>query len=186
MFETFTQTVGEVLHAAIKQSHQTGASVCEEDLFLPWLDREGTAAAAALAATGIAQRRDSVERALADARRHGGLSQSDSEALAQLGIDLAQVVSSIELAHGEGALAPARIPKPRRLPAGRVFTPGAKRVLSRARKEALLRGDQRIGDEHLLLALAAQPGVVADVLAEHGVTYADVRNALTRSRLNQG
>ncbi|MEE1769606.1 Clp protease N-terminal domain-containing protein [Streptomyces sp. JV185] len=38
--------------------------------------------------------------------------------------------------------------------------------------------DRFIGDEHLLLALTACPGVVADVLAAHGATYTTVNRAL--------
>lgn len=43
---------------------------------------------------------------------------------------------------------------------------------------ALGRGDRFIGEEHLLLALTATPGTVADVLAEHGATYTSVHRAL--------
>lgn len=40
------------------------------------------------------------------------------------------------------------------------------------------RGDRHIGGEHLLLALTARPGVVADVLAEHGATYEAVERVV--------
>jgi hypothetical protein len=43
---------------------------------------------------------------------------------------------------------------------------------------ALAQRDRYIGDEHLLLALAARPGVPAEVLADHGVTYASLRRVL--------
>ncbi|MFD1657854.1 Clp protease N-terminal domain-containing protein [Streptomyces caeni] len=35
-----------------------------------------------------------------------------------------------------------------------------------------------MGDEHLLLALTARPGVPFEVLADHGVTYAAVERVL--------
>lgn len=38
--------------------------------------------------------------------------------------------------------------------------------------------DRRIGDEHLLLALTVRPGVPAEVLADHGVTYESVTGVL--------
>lgn len=60
----------------------------------------------------------------------------------------------------------------------RPFTPGAKSILEKSLRVALGRGDRFIGEEHLLLALTAAPGVVADVLAEHGATYATVHRAL--------
>ncbi|CAM5726826.1 hypothetical protein SBADM41S_09146 [Streptomyces badius] len=43
-------------------------------------------------------------------------------------------------------------------------------MLENSLRVALGRGDRFIGEEHLLLALTAKPGSVADVLAEHGAT----------------
>ncbi len=60
----------------------------------------------------------------------------------------------------------------------RSFTPGAKTVLENSLRVALGRGDRFIGEEHLLLALTAKPGSVADVLAEHGATCTAVQRAL--------
>ena len=60
----------------------------------------------------------------------------------------------------------------------RPFTGGAKSILEKSLRVALGRRDRFIGEEHLLLALTACPGVVADVLAEHGATYAAVERAL--------
>ncbi|MGW1141348.1 Clp protease N-terminal domain-containing protein, partial [Streptomyces zhihengii] len=64
---------------------------------------------------------------------------------------------------------------PRRPRSGhRPFTREAKGVLERSLRIAVGRRDRAIGSEHLLLALAARPGVVAEVLADHGVTYGSV------------
>lgn len=183
MFERFTSDARHLVRAAVARSERSGVAAGEEHLLLPLLDRTGTPAAHALADLGVTARRDAVERALADAGRRGGLSRSDTEALADLGIDVAEVVSRVERAHGEGALAacglgPRRRSRPR--PARPSLTPGAKKVLGRALREAAECGDRHIGDEHILLALTARPGVVADVLADHGASYAEVRRALSR------
>lgn len=59
-----------------------------------------------------------------------------------------------------------------------MFTREAKAILEKSLRIALGRGDRFIGEEHVLLALTANPGVVADVLAEHGATYETVSRAL--------
>lgn len=51
--------------------------------------------------------------------------------------------------------------------------------MERSLRSAVARGDRHIGDEHILLALTVHPGVVADVLAEHGASWADVERVLT-------
>ncbi len=57
------------------------------------------------------------------------------------------------------------------------FTPGAKRVLERSLREALARGSDSIGTEHLLLGLvsgADEDDMAVSVLAEKGITAEDV------------
>lgn len=179
MFQRLTRSARSVLGAAAERSRQAGApGIRTEDMLLPLFDRPDLAAGAALAALGLTGRRASVERALADATRRGGLSQTDAEALAGIGIDLAEVLDQAERAHGEGALAAADTTRDRWRPEYRAFSDGAKKVLERAVREAAENGAKQIGDEHLLLALATPPGVVADVLAEHGAAYTEIRRAL--------
>ena len=122
-----------------------------------------------------------MERALAEARRRGGLSRADADALSGLGIDLSEIVSRVEEAHGVGALgrtgrapgaaggfAPATAP-----------SPGTPRTSSPAPSAPPSpTGDRYIGDEHLLLALTVRPGVPAEVLADHGVTYEALERVL--------
>jgi ATP-dependent Clp protease ATP-binding subunit ClpA len=183
MFERFTTDAREVVRGAAGRAERLGAAaVTEEHLLLALLDRQGGRAGAALAALGVIEHRDSVDRALGEARRRGGLSQADTEALAGLGIDVAEVVSRVEEAHGEGVLDEVRTPKSRRWMAHRPFTQGAKQILEKALRVALGRGDRYIGDEHVLLAMAARPGVVAEVLAGHGATYERIESLLPRGR----
>ncbi|ASR00159.1 hypothetical protein CGL27_17240 [Streptomyces sp. 11-1-2] len=158
-------------------------------------DRKGSPAAEVLTALGAHGRRASIERALAEVRRRGGITGADVEALAGLGIDVDEIVARVEEAHGVGALATAgstpdstpdsapgsasaRAPRRGRRPLRRPFSRETKSVLERSLRIALARGDKHIGDEHLLLALTARPGVAAHVLADHDVTYIQVERAL--------
>jgi hypothetical protein len=202
MFERFTTSAREVVRGAVRQAEETGgAAVGEPELLLALLDRADSGrtdrrrgsrrtdrrtgsgrtdspAADVLTTLGATARRASIERALADVRRRGGISAADAEALAGLGIDVDAVVARVEEEHGAGALATPR----RRRSRGR-FAPEAKSVLERSLRIAVGRGDKHIGDEHLLLALLARPGVAANVLADHDVTYVQAERALaTRAR----
>ncbi|MFH8369011.1 Clp protease N-terminal domain-containing protein [Streptomyces sp. NPDC018031] len=180
MFEKFTEGAREVVlgaarHADDAPDHRVG----ERELLFSLLDRTGTTAAGVLARLGAHDRRPAIERDLADIRRRGGLSRQDTEALAGLGIDVGQIVERVERTHGVGALAGAR-PGPRRrwFPKHRPFSAEAKAVLVRSLRIAGGRGEKRIGDEHILLALTARPSPITHVLADHGVTYVDVERAL--------
>ncbi|SFQ41968.1 Clp amino terminal domain-containing protein, pathogenicity island component [Amycolatopsis arida] len=120
---------------------------------------------------------------LAAMRRRGGISDADAAALAEFGIDVERIVERVEQVHGENALAGAAPPRGRRwLAKGshRPFTAEAKEVLERTLAEATELGDTHIGTEHLLLALTARPGPVADILAERGVDHVAIRSALAR------
>ncbi|MGZ2357667.1 peptidase [Streptomyces sp. 372A] len=177
MFERFTKDARAAVTGAVEHAERTGAGrVTGEQLLLALLDQEGGRACFAITALGLVDRRESLDAALAEARRRGGMSRADADALADIGIDLTAVVSRIEEAHGEGAL---RGDGGRRRRAGRPsFSREAKKVLEKSLRVALGRGDRFIGGEHLLLALTAMPGPVADVLAEHGATYGAVERAL--------
>ncbi|MFE3742349.1 Clp protease N-terminal domain-containing protein [Streptomyces sp. NPDC059134] len=179
MFERFTEDARDVVTEAIGHACRTGAdTVTEEHLLLALFERRGTRVSFAFAALGLADRRASVEDALREARRRGGLSKAETEALAGLGIDVAEIVVRVEEAHGEGALRVAVKPGRTRRPRRRPFAPGAKAALARSLRIALGRGDRAIGDAHLLLALTARPGVVSEVLADHGATYTAVERAM--------
>ncbi|WP_052867810.1 Clp protease N-terminal domain-containing protein [Streptomyces niger] len=179
MFEKFTASAREVVRGAVACADRTGSgTVGEEELLLALLDREGTPAAGALAALGVTARRAAVTEALAQARRRGDPPSevsADTVALAGLGIDVEEIVSRVEAEHGVGALAR---PKARGRFGRRPFSREAKSVLERSLRIALGRGEKHIGDEHLLLALTTGTGVATAVLADHGVTRAEVERVL--------
>ncbi|MFE2033205.1 Clp protease N-terminal domain-containing protein [Streptomyces scopuliridis] len=185
MFERFTKGARGVVTGAVGHSERKGAdTVTDEHLLLALLDQQGTRASFALAALGITDRRESLEGAFAEARRRGGLTKADADALAGIGIDVGEIVSKVEEAHGEGAMQVGK--RPRRWWSGhRGFTPAAKATLEKSLRIALGRGDRHIGDEHLLLALTARPGLVAEVLADYGATYAAVERAMFGGGLSQ-
>ncbi|MEU0042193.1 Clp protease N-terminal domain-containing protein [Streptomyces werraensis] len=177
MFERFTKDARDVVKEAVAHGERTGAArVGPEHLLLALLDREGSRASFALTALGLDDRREPVREALERARRRGGLTQAETDALAGLGIHVPEIVARVEETHGPGALSvePAR----GRWRGHRPFDRSAKDVLTGALRAAMARGHRHIGDEHLLLALTARPGLPAEVLADHGVTHASVTRVL--------
>jgi ATP-dependent Clp protease ATP-binding subunit ClpA len=178
MFERFTKDARDVVKGAVEHAEGTGAErVGAEHLLLALLDREGSRASFALAALGAGERRESVRAALGEARRRAGLTQAETDALAGLGIDVSEIVARVEETHGAGALSGHRKSGGRRS-GHRPFDRAAKDVLTGALRAATALRDRRIGDEHILLALTARPGVPAEVLADHGVTYESVTRVL--------
>ncbi|MEU0742494.1 Clp protease N-terminal domain-containing protein [Streptomyces sp. NPDC006134] len=176
MFERFTKDARAVVQGAVEQAE--GARTVEaEHLLLALLDRGEGRGAHALSALGITGREESVRRALGEARRRAGLSRAEADALAGLGIDVSEIVARVEEVHGTGAMSGDR--EDRGWWSGRRgFGRGAKEVLEKSLRIALARRDRHIGDEHLLLALTTRPGVPAEVLADHGVTYESVTRVL--------
>ncbi|MFD9188249.1 Clp protease N-terminal domain-containing protein [Streptomyces phaeochromogenes] len=186
MFERFTKDARAVVLGAVDHAERLHAETVEEQhVLLALLDREASRGSFALMSLGLTERKESVEQALAEARRRGGLSRADADALSGLGIDVSEIVSRVEEAHGEGALRAGGTGAGRGrswwsgLVGGhRPFIQGAKDLLTESLRMALAQRDRYIGDEHLLLALTARPGVPAEVLADHGVTYASLRRVL--------
>ncbi|ARE74626.1 Clp protease N-terminal domain-containing protein [Streptomyces sp. NPDC059558] len=188
MFERFTRDARSTVTGAVTEARRSGAAtVTEEHLLLSLLTL------GALDPLGVD--RAAVAADLTAARRRGGMSRADEEALAGLGIDVTQIVSRIEETHGEGALA---APAPRRRTLGSSlrsvlgreeadgrtgnrhvpFTEGAKKVLEQSLRIALGRKDHHIGTLHLLLALLSRPGTVSEVLTDHGITYRTAETTL--------
>ncbi|MFD7560957.1 Clp protease N-terminal domain-containing protein [Streptomyces sp. NPDC059835] len=184
MFERFTEDARAAVTGAVAEAREVGAAtVTEEHLLLSLL------ALGALDPLGVD--RAAVTADLTAARRRGGMSRADEEALADLGIDLTEIVSRVEETHGEGALS-APTPRKRTLgsslrsalgrpePDGRhvPLTQGAKKTLERSLRIALGRKDRHIGTLHLLLALLSRPGTPSEVLTDHGVTYTTAESTL--------
>ncbi|ARP72264.1 peptidase [Streptomyces pluripotens] len=179
MFERFTKDARSVVDGAVGHAEESRAGqVRPEHLLLALFDPAGGRAAFALSALGLPERREEVRWTLAEARRRAGLTQVEATALAGLGIDVSEVVARVEEVHGVGAMSGGRGAGGWRPGRRLSFSRGAKSVLERSLREALARHDRHIGDDHLLLALTVLPGVAAEALAEHGVTYEAVVRVL--------
>ncbi|MFE9770950.1 Clp protease N-terminal domain-containing protein [Streptomyces sp. NPDC005931] len=178
MFERFTKDARAVVKGAVEQAERAGAPrVDAEHLLLALLEREGSRASFALTALGLGERRESVRAAVEEARRRVGLSRAEADALAGLGIDVSEIVARVEELHGIGALSGGR-QSAASWSGRRPFGKEAKDVLVGALRAAMGHRDRRIGDEHILMALTARPGVPAEVLADHGVTYESLSRVL--------
>lgn len=184
MFERFTKDARAVVAGAVEHATQARAAETGADhLLLALLDASTGRASSVLAALGARDRREGIVGALEEARRRGGLSQAEAEALAGLGIDLAAIVSRVEDVHGVGAMAAGAGGRGHRekgrLTGHQPLADDAKDILRRSLRIAVARRDRHIGAEHLLLALLARPGIPTEVLADHGVTYAEVERILS-------
>lgn len=174
MFERFATSARQVVLGAVREAERERAPrVTGEHLLLALLGHGR--AAEVLAGAGLT--RDVLTEAFAAAHRRAGLTDAETGALRSLGIDVDAIVARIEQEHGEGALAVPRRDRRGHLP----FADGAKALLAATLRQAKERGDRRIGDEHLLLALAAGDGIAAQVLAEHGLGYPEVRAKLAKA-----
>jgi ATP-dependent Clp protease ATP-binding subunit ClpA len=122
------------------------------------------------------------------------LGPADAEALRAIGIDLDAVIASVESTFGEGALRAPDDDEPRRrrglfrrggAPTASYdhphFSPRAKKVLELSLREALRRGDDYIGAEHILLGLIREgEGLAAKILTDTGLSLDALRTAVDR------
>ncbi|PWW64104.1 Clp protease N-terminal domain-containing protein [Actinokineospora spheciospongiae] len=179
MFERFSKAARNAVRDGVQIAGRDHAARVEaEHLLLGILAQDRTPGTDILVRHAVTTA--AAREAIDVARRRGGLSTADAEALTGLGIDVDAVVAAVEHSHGEGALAAAG----RR---GRSFgwrvplSPECKRVLQRCLVEVVERGENTIGDEHLLLAILRTGGTAADVLTGFGVTYEVVRDSLAKA-----
>lgn len=167
MFNRFTDVARRVVHEAARQARN---EVTDEHLLLALLDQQGTTSARLLTDAGVTP--DKVGAAFRAAERKGGLTDAEAAMImSELGIDVDEVVASVERALGKNVLTP---------PAGRGrFARTAKDVLAGALSQAKSLRDRELNDQHLLLALAAHEGVAGQLLATHGLSYLDIRAHLS-------
>jgi ATP-dependent Clp protease ATP-binding subunit ClpA len=62
------------------------------------------------------------------------------------------------------------------------FAPGARQAVLDAGREAGLAGQDRVGSEHLLIGLLAEPGAAATAMTAAGLTVGDLRARLPRGK----
>lgn len=167
--ERFTREARQAVKDAVKEAEREKASaIAPRHLLLALLGSS--------VFEGYTLPREELEEAFRAARRKGGLSEADTEALRGLGIDVDQVVDSIEQSLGEGVLATGTPRRKRWLFGEHIpFDPEVKQALLRGIVEAKDLGHNYLGQEHLVLALLADRGLVAEVLEARGINYVEVR-----------
>lgn len=178
MFERFAAAARAAVVDAHERARTDHAPELTEDHLLAAL-LQGPRSAQLLPAVHLdADDAGQILAEVATARRRGGLSTADAEALAGLGIDLDEVLSAVERRLGAGALAPSATPRRRRLRASRGF----QQVLGTSVRRARALGDRELRAEHLLLAFTGRRDPIAEALAGRGVTAATLLEALERRR----
>jgi ATP-dependent Clp protease ATP-binding subunit ClpA len=166
MFNRFTRPARAVVERAQEEAVALGADRIGTEHLLLGLAMEQSAVLDPLGLSHATLRAE-LERA------GGGL---DADALASIGIDLEEVRRRVEESFGPGALG-------RRRSGHRRFSPGAKKALELALREALVLDDRHIGAEHILLGVMRDPGeLVAELLRRHGSTPEAVRAAVLAAR----
>jgi ATP-dependent Clp protease ATP-binding subunit ClpA len=183
MFERFSRDLRmTVIAAANAVRRGDDRQVEPAHLLLAVLERDGRGAAllrqAGIDVVADERGTDELRAELLAVRRRAGLSEADTSALRELGIDVDTVVANVERALGEGALDRQRKP---RGPFAGLFSAEAKQALTLTLRQARSLGADTLEEVHLLLALLVQPGAVQDVLAARGIGYADVRRLADRA-----
>jgi ATP-dependent Clp protease ATP-binding subunit ClpA len=169
MFERFTKEARAVVQAAQDEAGALGADWIEREHLVLGIAGGDGPAAAALESLGVGR-----AHLRAELERSGGA--LDAGALAAIGIDLDEVRRRVEESFGPGALG-------RRAGGRRRFSPGAKKALELALREALALGDHHIGSEHVLLGVMRDPGErLGGVLRARGVEPQAVRAAVLEAR----
>jgi ATP-dependent Clp protease ATP-binding subunit ClpA len=178
MFEKFTPDAREAVVEATRDAQEVDApEITPLHILVALLRFPESGAARVLAGLGVS--REDLAAEARRVRRRGGITDADAEALQEFGIDVERIIDQIERGRVPAAFAekPGRRSRRRHLP----FADESKRTLQVCLKEVIDLGARQIGSEHLLLALAAQRGPAADVLAGFHVDAPRLRQALASS-----
>ena len=163
IFNRFTDRSRRSVEAAFEEARALGHdSLGDEDLLLGILRADEGIGAEALSSLGVTLEaaREESEEVL-------------SAALYSIGISLE------EIRRESGDAFEMRIPDDRRIP----YSPRAKNVLVRARKEMRRLGDNHLGTEHVLLgALHDEHGMSVRILASLGVSAQEIQDRLSQLR----
>ncbi|WP_037265549.1 Clp protease N-terminal domain-containing protein [Kibdelosporangium aridum] len=165
MFERFTTAVRNVVIGAQQEARTSGsAEIDSTDLLVSLIRRQDETAVRLLDGHHLTV--EELTEEFDRVKRRGGLTDEEAAALSAVGVDVENVIRSVEASFGKNALAPAGRRK-RHIP----FSTEAKRTLEQCLKEALSRKHKYIGSEHLLLALLSRQSLAAQALEAKGVTY---------------
>jgi ATP-dependent Clp protease ATP-binding subunit ClpA len=181
VFERFTTQARSVVTVAQQEARAFGSpSLGTQHLLLGILVEPETAGARALQALGIVANdvREDIRKL---ARDRSAFSDEDADALRSVGIDLDEVRRTVEETFGSGALERGATDSARSRAGHLPLTPGSKKSLELALREAIHLGHRSIGTEHLLLGLVRDDGCsAARILAARGADRERVRAAVLR------
>ncbi|WP_277680977.1 Clp protease N-terminal domain-containing protein [Saccharomonospora azurea] len=173
MFERFDRVVKDVVVGSQAIAVEQGSEhVDAVHLACALLRRPVGVVHRVLEENGVAA--DAVEAEFDKVRRRGGLSDTEVDALAAVGIDVDHVLA--QLGGQDDVTGRRRRKFFHHMP----FSDAARRVLLRSLEEARNLGEKRITVDHVLLGALGVQGPVADVLADAGVTPTAVRRHLQR------
>ena len=175
MFERFTKPAREAVRQAVVVAQEEGSPVVRADHVVVAIAAADGDGARLLRTAGWQSDAETLGRRFTAAQRRGGLSSADLEALKAVGVDAEAMLQRLV---GESS----PLDEPGRRRRHRPFTPEAKKALEETLKAAIARGDRSLGEEHLLLGLTANPGVVVDELAAQGVTHDVLVQTLNQAR----
>lgn len=182
MFERFTAQARAVVVRAQEDARELAQpSIGTPMILLGIAEARDTAGGRVLDALGIREDdiRDDIRRA---SEREPAFSDEDEDALRSVGIDLDEVRRSVEETFGPGALDRGR-GSPGHIP----FTPGAKKALQLALREAIALGHRHIGTEHVLLGLVRdERSSAVRILAARGADRERVRAEVRRELASGG
>jgi ATP-dependent Clp protease ATP-binding subunit ClpA len=169
----FTSSAAAVIVDALERARAEGTSqIREEHLFAALLGNPDSRLL-----LGGPDEAATVWAEVREARRRGGISASEKEALADLGIDMDDVVARVEAQLGEGALDSTGAPARRGWRAS--MSPETAAMLNAAQRQKAARGDRDFTARHLVLGMLAQPGPFADALRARGITVATALKAMS-------
>ncbi|GLY63806.1 Clp protease N-terminal domain-containing protein [Amycolatopsis taiwanensis] len=178
MFEKFTPDARAVVVEASRDAQEVDATeITPLHILVALLRFPQSGAARVLTELGVS--REDLAAEAGRVRRRGGITEADAEALQEFGIDVDLIIERIEQGYGPEALGgkPDRRSRRRHLP----FADESKRTLQVCLAEVIDLGVRQLGSEHILLALAAQRGPAADVLARFDVDAPRLRQVLVSS-----
>jgi ATP-dependent Clp protease ATP-binding subunit ClpA len=189
MFERFTVEAGRTVELGVAVAKELGHDyVGAEHLLIALAGTGPNIATDALIACGFDPGRARLDLVRIEPPGGPVLNEADAAALRAIGVDLDEVRRRTEAAFGPGALDRRRRWHGRRR--GRVcglpFMPKAKQGLELALREAIQRGDRRIGPDHVLLGLLRSNAMSTQLLLAQGVDPHRLRAAVIRGSEEMG
>ena len=168
----FAPAIRAVVGRAYEHAVREGSpEIGESHLFEALLeDEQGAVLLDGVAADEVRVR---VVAEIEQARRTGGLTAAETDALAGLGVDVAVLVGRIEGQLGAEALATpgtGRRSRWQRL----VLSGSVLRAFDEAERQVGMAGGRTMGIEHLALGIVSTPSLLSESLARRGVTVESV------------